>query len=63
MAKNKHTVYISEEVFAEISRHADRLDRSPSWMIIHALGLARPAIERYESMNSTAVAERARELH
>lgn len=63
MAKNKHTVYISEEVFAEIARHADRLDRSPSWMIIHAWGLARPAIERYESMNSTAVAERARELH
>lgn len=63
MAKSKHTVYIPDEVFDEISSHADRLDRSPSWMLIHAWSLARHTIARYESMNPTAVAERAQELH
>lgn len=63
MAKSKHTVYIPDDIFDEISAHAERLDRSPSWMLIHAWSLARQTISRYESMNPTAVAERARELH
>lgn len=62
-AKKKHTVYIPDEIYDEMELASDRLDRSVSWLVIHAWKLSRETILGYPAMNDGAIADRAQSVH
>jgi len=49
-AKTKLTVYVPEDIFAEMKAEADRQDRTVSWMVEHCWKLARSKMQSYPSI-------------
>ena len=49
--KRKQSLYFPDVMLSEISREADRLDRSLSWVVQRAWNLARSEIRKAPSAN------------
>ena len=49
--KRKQSLYFPEEMLQEISREANRQDRSLSWIVQKAWKIARDEISKYPSVN------------
>jgi uncharacterized small protein (TIGR04563 family) len=54
--KRKQSLYFSEEMLKEIEREAQRQDRSLSWVIQRAWGIAREQIKKTPGVNDPASA-------
>jgi uncharacterized small protein (TIGR04563 family) len=51
--KRKQSLYFPEEMLNEISREANRQDRSLSWIVQKAWKIARDEISKYPSVNDS----------
>lgn len=66
-AKKKVTLYLAEDVLDSILEEANRLDRSPSWIVQQSWKTAReelrrlPGIENYDANRAHALREELRE--
>ena len=49
--KRKQSLYFPEEMLQEISREANRQDRSLSWIVQKAWKIARDEISKYPAVN------------
>jgi uncharacterized small protein (TIGR04563 family) len=49
--KRKQSLYFPEEMLQEISREANRQDRSLSWIVQKAWKIAREEISKYPAVN------------
>jgi uncharacterized small protein (TIGR04563 family) len=49
--KRKQSLYFPEEMLQEISREANRQDRSLSWIVQKAWKIAREEIRKYPAVN------------
>lgn len=49
--KRKQSLYFPEEMLNEISREANRQDRSLSWIVQKAWKIAREEISKYPAVN------------
>jgi uncharacterized small protein (TIGR04563 family) len=58
-AKQKQSLYIPEEMLAEMIREATRMDRSLSWVVQRAWRIARGSIKEILSVNDYPRARRA----
>jgi uncharacterized small protein (TIGR04563 family) len=54
--KRKQSLYFSDEMLKEIEREAQRQDRSLSWVIQRAWGIARDQIRRTPGVNDAPTA-------
>jgi uncharacterized small protein (TIGR04563 family) len=52
--KRKQSLYFPEEMLAEMRFHAERLDRSPSWVVHKAWRAARQGVMAMPSANERA---------
>jgi uncharacterized small protein (TIGR04563 family) len=52
--KRKQSLYFPEEMLAEISKEADRQDRSMSWIVQQAWKMAREQVMRFPSPSDPA---------
>ncbi len=51
--KRKQSLYFPEEMLNEISREANRQDRSLSWIVQKAWKIAREEISKYPAVNDS----------
>jgi len=51
--KRKQSLYFPEEMLNEISREANRQDRSLSWIVQKAWKIARDEISKYPAVNDS----------
>ena len=51
--KRKQSLYFPEEMLQEISREANRQDRSLSWIVQKAWKIAREEISKYPAVNDS----------
>ena len=51
--KRKQSLYFPEEMLIEISREANRQDRSLSWIVQKAWKIARDEISKYPAVNDS----------
>ena len=51
--KRKQSLYFPEEMLNEISREANRQDRSLSWIVQKAWKIARDEIAKYPAVNDS----------
>ena len=51
--KRKQSLYFPEELLNEISREANRQDRSLSWIVQKAWKIARDEISKYPAVNDS----------
>jgi uncharacterized small protein (TIGR04563 family) len=58
MEKQKQSLYFPEQTLREITKEANRLDRSLSWTVQQAWRLAREEIRKFPQSGSVGVAER-----
>lgn len=54
-AKQKLTVYVPDDVFAEMKTEADRQDRTVSWLVEHCWRIARNKLRSYPSVSDMYV--------
>jgi uncharacterized small protein (TIGR04563 family) len=57
--KQKQSLYFSEEALREITREANRLDRSLSWIVQQAWRLARGEVQAFPAATPRPMPERA----
>jgi uncharacterized small protein (TIGR04563 family) len=57
--KQKQSLYFSDDALREITREANRLDRSLSWIVQQAWRLAREEVKAFPAATPRPIAERA----